>query len=193
MRERRKPMERTTRRQPSMPRHFGESIRRPGGSLPPPGPRLASLRSGVVVIPEKPKTGALCHAPLPQKHKGPDSAVHRSRSSGREMSIRAGWDGLSGGRVRPAPPGTYTPSFLVPWRPVLFPSATTPPPRPFDCPDPAPGMSDAAAARFRCRCGRRSVHCRQAALLHDATGPGTRPVLATMMLAGARHHGSTRL
>ena len=59
MRERRKPMERTTRRQPSMPRHFGESIRRPGGSLPPPGPRLASLRSGVVVIPEKPKTGAL--------------------------------------------------------------------------------------------------------------------------------------
>ena len=93
MRERRKPMERTTRRQPSMPRHFGESIRRPGGSLPPPGPRLASLRSGVVVIPEKPKTRALYHAPLPQKRKGPDSAVHRGRSSRREMSIRAGWGG----------------------------------------------------------------------------------------------------
>ena len=93
------------------------------------------------------------------------------------MSIRAGWGDYRVEEIARLRRGIYTPSFLVPrcparsWgdgRRMQF-----APPRSFDCPDPAPGMSDAAAARFRCRCGRRSVQCRQVGVLHDTAGTGT--------------------
>ena len=57
--ERPKTMERTTRRRHPCQNLSANPFADQGRSLPPPGPRLASLRSGVVVITKNPKIRAL--------------------------------------------------------------------------------------------------------------------------------------